>query len=369
MYLIMYKARLKCLYKNSKIIFWSFGFPILLAVFYYLGFYNNPDINSLSSISLGVVKSNTQDNLEEELLKSFNGANYKGGVKLFSVDEVTQEEGEELLKDERIAGYIILNDTPTLIVKNIGLEQRIIKSYLDTFSMKNLKNSIEPSHNAAYKDFIIDDSHQYPYPNNTLIYFYSLVAFACILGSKLGFREMNIVRADQSSLGLRIHISSGNKIKVLLCHMASALTLHFLSVLFLLTFLIKILRIDFGGRLWMLILICLLGSCCGITLGAMICVAVKANERVREGILNGILLIGWFLSGMAITGMKYILTVNAPLLGLFNPFSLITDAFYYLYYYEGYAEYFLNLNVLILQCFLFGFIAYLELRRKDYASV
>jgi ABC-2 type transport system permease protein len=420
MYFTLFKARLKCLYKNPKILFWSFGFPILLAIFYYMGFYDIPNKETVSQISVAVVtqgdmlntteneelnhtegktesitndklESNVESNMVSALLSTFNSVKMKNGMKLFSTKEVSLSEAKELLDKDEIAAYIVCEDTPVLFVKNNGLAQSIVKSTLDSFVLhgkiadnfmnSNLDSQVIDStaetivdknlgnQGTGYNNFIVDVSNSKNFPGNTLIYFYSLIAFACIYGSKLGFREMSAIRADQTSLGVRIHVSPISKFKLLLCHLIAAFSLQYLSIIFLLTFLIKILRIKFGGHLWMLLLTCFMGTLCGITLGAMICVVIKANVRVRSGVLNTIILIGWFLSGMAIVGIKYYLIEYLPIISLINPFSLITDAFYYLYFYDGYALFFMNINFLLALSAIFGIVSYLEIRRKEYASI
>jgi ABC-2 type transport system permease protein len=220
-----------------------------------------------------------------------------------------------------------------------------------------------------YKNYLVDGSDKERNPEVTLIYFYTLIALACMFGTNWGFREMIDIQANQSMVGARINVSPIHKIKLLFINFMAAFTLHYISILFLLFFLNKVLGIDFGNKIGFILLTALLGSLCGISLGAMICVVVKANVKVRSAILNAVVIGGGVLSGMVAVNVKYLIAAKAPILSYINPASLITDAFYCLYYYEGYERLFQNLYVLGILTLLFGVVTYYEVRRREYASI
>ena len=374
----LYRTRIKCLCRSYETIFWSFGFPILLALFFYMGFSNLTGNENIKTIPVVIVEEN---NADPEFIKSIKDARISNSQNLFSVETLSLDRAKAMIKDNEIAGYIVLTNKPALFFKNNGLEQSIIKVFTDNYIHKSstakhisdlkpevMNNNFYRSI-SAYKDYIVDDSDKERNPNYTLNYFYTLIALACMFGTNWGFREMVDIQADQSTIGSRINISPVHKLKLLLCNLLAAFTLHYLSILFLLAFLNKVLQIDLGHRIGMILLTGALGSLCGISLGAMICVLVKANVKVRGAILNAIVLGGGFLSGMIIVDMKYLVAAKMPILQYINPSSLITDSFYCLYYYDGYDRLFRNLYMLGLLTVIFSVIAYFEIRRREYASI
>ena len=157
--------------------------------------------------------------------------------------------------------------------------------------------------------------------------------------------------------------------KLLLCNLLAAFTLHFLSVLFLLAFLIRVLNVAFGGQLNYILITCFIGSICGISLGTMICVTIKANLKAKESILTAIIMGGGFLAGMMSTQVKYVVQTNVPFIGLINPSNLITDTLYSLYYYDEYHRFYRNITLLFILTIVFTSIAYFKIRRKEYASI
>jgi len=378
MFFRLYKTRIKCLCKNSGTLFWSFGFPILLSLFFYMGFHNLSSVENIDTIPIAIVLEN---NTESEFLAGLEAVEISEGKKMFDVQSSTREGAKELLDNNAIEGYIVYQEKPVLYVKANGIEQTIIKSFIDSYERmsKTAKNIITLNPDAvnnglfeeltSYQNYVVDSGDKNKNPDYTLVYFYSLIALTCLFGSNWGFREMVDIEANQSAIGARINVAPIHKMKLLLCNLLAAFTLHFTSVLILLAFLDNVLKIEFGDQMGMILLTCFLGSLCGISLGAMVCVTVKANIKVRDAILNVIVMGGGFLSGMMIVEMKYVIATKAPIISYLNPSSLITDAFYCLYYYDGYGRFFINLCMLGILTITFGVITYLNIRRREYASI
>lgn len=377
MYYRFFKIRLKCLIRDYDILFRSFAFPILLSLFFYFGFYNLSQGEEIATIPIAVVENTNSSN---DLIQIMESARIDENTPLFQMKRVTRAKAESLLRNKDIEGIIINTEEPELMVNASGYDQTIIKSFLDDYlqSMQTIKQAGNLNKQLSQEDllkvltsnknYIIDGSTGSG-PDNTLIYFYTLIALACMFGSSYGFRDMRDIQANQSSVAARLAVAPVHKLKLLLCNLAASFTLHFFSVLLLLIFLNKVLMINFGGEALRMIAICLLGSLCGIAFGAMVCVSVKANIKVRSAIMYIVVLGGGFLSGMVIVDMKYIISKNIPILGYLNPSNLITDAFYSLYFYDGYDRYQLNLFLLVLLTGIFTAVTYFEVRRRDYASI
>ncbi len=378
MFIKLYKARIKCLCKSRNNMFWSFAFPLMLAIFFYMGFYNINNGEILDTIPIAVIDENNTSN---DFLSNMKAVEISDGKQMFLVQYHDLNTAKELLHNDKIEGYIVCSDTPTLYIKENGMNQTIIKSYMDTYehikqtarnitalSPKTVESRLHKEL-ANYQNYVGDFKDQSRRPNYSLIYFYSLIALTCMFGTNWGFDELLNIQADQSAIGARISVAPTHKMKLIVSNLAAAFTLHFTSVVFLLAFLNFILKIDFGDSLWRILLICFLGCICGITLGAMVCVTILANVRMREAILNIIVLGGGFLSGLMLVEMKYLIATKAPILGYINPTNLITDALYCLYYYDGYGKYFLNVVMLGLLTIVFALITFSRIRRKVYASI
>ncbi|GAA4295103.1 hypothetical protein GCM10023142_32660 [Anaerocolumna aminovalerica] len=379
MFFRIYKTRLKCLLRNKENIFWSFGFPILLSIFFYMAFSNLSKAEGIESIPIGLV---VEENVIVPFKDILENVKITEGKNLFEVKTGTLEEVKDLLVREKVEGYIVFKDKPVLYIKNNGFSQSIIKTFLDTYEQKNqtinhiiqlnpdiVKNGQINLISNLFRNFIVDGGAKDKNPDNILIYFYSLIALSCIFGANWGFAEAVNIQADQSNIAARINVAPTHKMKLLLCNLLAAFTLHFLSVLFLLAFLIRVLNVAFGGQLNYILITCFIGSICGISLGAMICVTIKANLKAKESILTAIIMGGGFLAGMMSTQVKYVVQTNVPFIGLINPSNLITDTLYSLYYYDEYHRFYRNITLLFILTIVFTSIAYFKIRRKEYASI
>lgn len=379
MFFRIYKTRLKCLLRNKENIFWSFGFPILLSIFFYMAFSNLSKAEGIESIPIGLV---VEENVIVPFKDILENVKITEGKNLFEVKTGTLEEVKDLLVREKVEGYIVFKDKPVLYIKNNGFSQSIIKTFLDTYEQKNqtinhiiqlnpdiVKNGQINLISNLFRNFIVDGGAKDKNPDNILIYFYSLIALSCIFGANWGFAEAVNIQADQSNIAARINVAPTHKMKLLLCNLLAAFTLHFLSVLFLLAFLIRVLNVAFGGQLNYILITCFIGSICGISLGTMICVTIKANLKAKESILTAIIMGGGFLAGMMSTQVKYVVQTNVPFIGLINPSNLITDTLYSLYYYDEYHRFYRNITLLFILTIVFTSIAYFKIRRKEYASI
>lgn len=378
MFFKLYRTRIKCLLKDKENIFWSFGFPIILSLFFYMAFNNIGSSENLDTIPIAVIQNQSMDKEAVEVLESLKIDENK---RMFQIQTVNLNTAKDLLKNDKIKAYVELSTDTTFYIKENGFEQTILKSVLDSYLQKKqmVNNIVSTNPDAINKGLIQEVSKNINYvkdgekneksPDYTIIYFYTLIALSCMFGCNWGFNEIVNIQADQSSIGARINVAPIRKIKLLFSNLFAAFSLHYLSVLFLIGFLKFILKIKFGDNLGIVLLTSVIGSLCGISFGAFISVIVKTNLKVREAILTAFTIGSGFLAGMIVADMKYIIATKAPVIGYLNPASLITDIFYSLYYDDGYSRITINLCMLMLLTIIFWCITYIKIRRKEYASI
>ena len=373
----LYIARLKCIVRNKEVIFWSFMFPILLASCFFFAFQNIFDGDSFHTISIAYDNRGAETN---ELENIINEAELSDGMKMFDVTYSNKEEAGELLKNGVITAYIAGGNEPELIVRGNGIYQTITKAFLDNYLQRqSLVHSIMEQNPNAINEGLIRDVMQFDSfvnevenkknPEVMLIYFYALLAYTCVFAADRGLDEVINIQADQSLCGARMNVSPLNKMKLFLCNLMSAFTTHIISVLLLFSYMYFILKVQFGDNLPYLLLICILGSLTGITLGATIGIWVKKKAEVKEAILTAVVLGAAFLSGMMALDMKYLIAQKCPLLAYINPVTLLTDAMYSLYYFDNYDRFYLNALLLGIITVVLGVASYLGIRRKNYASI
>lgn len=373
----LYKTRLKCLFRNRPNMFWCYIFPIVLLTSYYFAFGNLWSANNLKTINIAYV----QDTLASDPLKEvLEKAEIDEDNPLFNIRYTNKEEASNLLENGEIKAYIVSGEEPVLYVKSNGINETIIKSILDSYRNasatfqtilvkqpdaieKGLLNDV-----IDIKSFLVEEDSDST-PNAYIIYYFSLLAFVCIFAANWGLDEVKNIQANRSAIGARVNAAPIGKMKLLLINMMAAFTAHCGSVILMLIYMLKVLKIDFGTNMPYIALTCFIGSLAGIFLGAAVGVWVNKSYGIQSTILISLIMTFSFLSGMMFVDMKYIVLKSAPLLAYINPLNLVADSFYSLYYFDTFSRFYQNIAILGSISVILGGISYLGLRRKSYASI
>lgn len=378
MFAHIFRYRLKCLLRDRETIFWTLVFPLILAVLFNMAFSNLNKVEGFSPIDIAVVDNRQYQ--EDQYFKMTLKEVSQGDDRLFNLVVVSEDEANKLLNENSIAGYIVVEDSVKLVVNQTGIEQSIIKSFLDNYIQTlSAVNSILTLNPAGGQELFNELGNRYQYirevpiakaePNNILLYFYSLIAMACLYGSFFGMREINDTQPNITPLAARINTAPVHKLKLFIYSMSASILIHITEIFILLLFLRFVINVDFGTRTVYVILTAIVGSVVGNAFGAFISATVKKDENLKIGISICVSMVGSFLSGMMYQNMKYIVAQKMPLLSYLNPVNLLTDAFYCLYYYDSLEKYALNMSILLIFILAFCSGIYLMVRRRKYASI
>lgn len=371
--------RLKVLLRDRSLIFWTLVFPIILGTFFNLALGNINSGEDFKSIKIAVVENEEykKDEGFKETLKQVT----QGEDPLLDLTMVTNEsEGKALLNESKVDGIIVIKDSIELIVLKSGINQNIVRNFLDSYqqTISSANHILSENPKAAYEFFdnvesreayIKEVSLTSQEPDNVLNYFYTLIAMACFYASIFGNDEITKIQANLSPLAARINIAPVHKFKTLLASMSASFLISFLELLALLAFTIFILGVDYGTKTGLVVFTILIGSIAGVSFGALISATVKKDENLKIGILMGVTMTGSFLAGMMYQDMKYIISKYVPVLSYLNPVNLLTDALYSLYYYDTLTRYTINMVCLIVFIMLSWLVTYILIRRRKYASI
>lgn len=337
---------------------------------------NNATYNSTDNHNIDNKASDNEAQTDASI-KSATGTEEK----LFNLIVTDKVKADDLLKNSKISGYIFLNSEIILYVKENGLNQTIIKGFLDDFTQSSAtaENVLSSNPSAINNGFLKDITERSNLvrdipisnekPDKTIIYFYALLAMTCLYGSFWGVREITDIQADLSPQGARINMVPVHKLRILIYDLLAAFVIHSIQIIAVLAYINFVIGVAFGRQLPYILLTCLLGSISGISLGTLTGTAVKSGEGVKTAVLIALNMTFSFLAGMMFVDMKYIIETSVPLIGYISPANLITNAFYSLYYYSTYERFFLSLGILALLSTVFFAVSYLILKRKKYASI
>ncbi len=393
MFIHNFKYSLRVLFRNKGLIFWTFIFPILLGSLFKLAFSNIENKESLSIIDIAIVENTHYKdyNIYKEIFDKLSDEDNKD--RLFNTRYLTKKEAQEELDNNKITGYLTFdNDVVNVMVSNSGINETVLRYVTEEVISNKIMTenivSMEISSFVKEGKTDIDYDKIYMNVNNlikennaklnnisnsnlsyTMIEYYTLIAMTCLYAGMLSMNIINRLLPNISDEGKRIAISGISKFKLLVSSFLASYVVSLIGLLLLFIYTIFVMKVDYGNNLSKVILLSLVGSLSGLTLGMLIASVFKINENAKVGILIGISMTCSFFSGMMGITMKYIIDKNIPLLNIINPANMITDGLYSLYYYEGFSRYNFNLISLIVFSIVMIVISYFSLRRQKYDSI
>lgn len=379
MFFHLFRYKLKVLFREKDLLGWIFAFPIVLGTFFYLSFgtiMNNGE-NDFKPVPIAFVSESSSDANFAKVLEELGK---KTENQLFQVTRTDKSNAEELLKKGDIDG--IIEDTAgiSVIVSTKGLNQTIIKSFLDTY-LKHRRvlqqiGSTNPEKLSAAMDIL---TKEISYNKETSVgnskmdnlsqYFFALIAMTCMYGAVIGRRCVEDIQANLSPLGARREISPAHKLTVIFADFCGAVVVDFASVVLLFFYLTAVLKVDFGTRIPYIILTAFAGSVIGVAMGTFIGSIGGISMNVKEALVSVISLGLSFLSGLMINNMKDIVEHTVPFINRINPAALITDCLYSLNMYQTFDRFYTDIAIMGIIAVLFIFGSYLLLRRNRYASI
>lgn len=393
MFIHNFKYALKTLFKNKELIFWTFAFPLILATLFNMAFSNITNSEKLDIIKIAIVENDTFKNNEvfKSSFETLSDPNNED--RLFDTAYTTEDNAKKMLEQDEIVGYMKLIDgEPEITVNTNGIDQTIFKytseEISQTYNMiKNLSTQeIEKAlssgnYNIDYENIyqkVINsiDSKDVKLKNisndnldYSMIEFYTLIAMTCLYGGILAMVAINQNLANMSDKGKRVSIAPTKKSTVIISSLLASFITQLIGLSLLLIYTIFVLKIDYGNNTPLIILLSLIGSLSGLSLGLFVGTVLKSNENIKTGILIATTMFFCFLSGMFGITMKYLVDKNIPILNKINPVSMITDGFYSLYYYTTQDRYWFNITSLLVFSLILILISVVTLRRQKYDSI
>ena len=393
MFIHNFKYSLKTLCRNRMLLFWTFAFPIILAVLFNLAFSNIIETEKFNAIDIAIVKNEDFENNNAYKMVFNELSDEKSENHMFNTKYVTEEEAMELLKEEKIVGFMKLegNSPKVTFIKN-GTNQTIFKyvveeiaqktNMIENISQHEITEAMMSGNTQIDTNVIVQKAYEMAQNNNIkiknisnknlnymMIEFYTLIAMTCLYGGAFGLVAVNQNLANMSNQGKRISVSPIQKIKLILASVCAGYLVQLVGLALLFAFTIFALNVDYGSNVGLVVLLAMVGSFAGLSTGVFLASVFKASENTKSGLLIAFTMLGCFLSGMMGVTLKYVLDKNVPIVNKLNPASMITDGFYSLYYYDTLDRYFTNIASLLIFAFILIAISIFSLRRQKYDSI
>ena len=366
----IYVNSLKIFLREKNTVFWLLLFPMILAIFFKLGFSGLMDDESFEIIPVAVVCENDEViDIYKEIFGQLED--------MLEVTYTDKEAADKLLTEGKVSAVLsveLKENMPVLsmTVEESLLNQSIVKEIADkinegvrlvvtgeaegegvfkVLSAENVLNNVQLS--GEKQDYIA-------------AWFYTILGMAAMYGSLLGISIIKMIQANQSAEAMRYNLAPTSKMKGFGAVFAAGATLHSINMLLIYLYLRYIMNINFGSRQGFIILASIVAGITGIAVGAMISVLVKSSENIKMGICLAISMLGSYLAGMMDNSMKYRVMQSMPAVEYINPVGLLTDAYLKLFYYKDLSYFWsdiINLIVIMAVCMT---VTIIVLRRQRY---
>lgn len=398
MFIHNFKYSLKTLFRNKMLIFWTFAFPIILGTMFNLAFSNIANSEKFDIIDIAIVKNDDFENNEAYKTVFEQLSDKSNKDQMFNTKYVSEDEAKKLLENDEIVGYMKLDgDAPKVTFVKNGTNQTIFKYVVEEVAQKSnmisnlveneMKNNVkieaenisenqidtEEIIKKAYEIAQKDDVKLKNISNKNLDYmmieFYTLIAMTCLYGGILGMVAVNQNLANMTNQGKRVSVSPIKKAKLLISSLLAGYIAQLVGLALLFIYTVFVLKVDYGNNVGLIILLSMIGSFAGLSMGVAVASVIKASDNAKSGILISITMLGCFFSGMMGVTMKYVIDKNVPIINKLNPANMITDGFYSLYYYDTLDRYYFNIISLLIFAFILIVISFFSLRRQKYDSI
>lgn len=378
MFCHIFKNRFKMLIRNKSMIFWTMIFPIVLGTLFHFAFADIENDSKLKPIDIAVIQNEQYEN-NEYLKKVLQSLSEDNDNRIFNIKYVDESQAKDLLDKGEISGYIANDATTSIVVKENGINQTVIKYVIDqVYQLQSATANIQEYNPEAIvrvaKEVLLKDTKYFndsssKNMNMMEVEFFTLIGMACLYGGFLALIVVDETEANLSAKGARASIAPVHKLKVLLISLLVAFIMQFIETLVLIVYLNFILGVNFGGNLGYVCLLALFGCLAGTSLGLLVGVSNKKSDGIKTGILLTITMLGSFFAGMMGVSIKYLIQKNVPILAKINPVNMITDGYYSLYYYDTMDRFYNNIISLVIFSMVMITISYIFIRRKKYDSI
>lgn len=385
-----FKYTLRIILRDHALVFWTFAFPLIMATFFNLAFSNIEKSEQLDVIKIAVVENvNWREEVGfREAMESLSDP--ENPERMFDTTYLTREEAREKLEQEEIVGYVeLLKEAgdnqcegaqcdevrPQVTIGQNGINATILKTVVERIAqqssliekiMREDPSKLNDLLNLPEMELADGSSEHLSY---TVIEYYTLIAMTCLYGGIIGMVAINQLLANMSASGKRIEMSPVPKWKLVLGGLLASYLIQLAGLGLLFGYTVLVLGVDYGSRWGLVVLIALLGSLAGLTLGIMLAAVVKTNEATKTGIMIAVAMLGCMLAGMMGITMKYLVDANFPVLNQVNPANLITDGLYALYYYDGLERFWGDVIILAVLVVATTSISVMSLRKAQYDSI
>ena len=337
----IFVKRLKLAIRNKQDLFWTLLFPILLSTLFFVTFGGIYKTYSSEAIETAVVFETENEEIKNNITNFLENL-MMDDHKMLNITYTDYTTAEGLLKDdEKVNGIISVRDNGKLelALYSNGLRSTIQENIVTVYNQNvDLIEKTAKEHPEKLADVLQGVYDRISYikahdmagenKDSFLNYFYNLIAMATLFASFSSLRIGNSCQANMSSIGARTNASPVSRSTFQIASLLATYLVQTAVTFIGLTYMIFILRIEFGGDIPMIYVTTAIATLVGTALGFFAGNIGSMAVDKKESILVAISLTGCALSGLMYGDMKVIIAEKMPIINKINPAAVISDSYY-----------------------------------------
>lgn len=367
---IMY---VKMMLHQKRFYIWYICTPIVFACLLFLVTKSLTDAEQFTVIPVGIVKETNQQEYDAFANLMSDVQDVKG-QEIFELRECSKEEATSLLSQGEIEAYITVGNRIKLYVKQNGLPQSIVKSFVDQYEQflqicEERQTELSADEMTQITNIEMDLVKDSVESDNSMLYFYALIGMCCFLTFTFGFYLSDTILSNQSRLAARMNCTPAGIFQRFLCGLLAAMTVSLFGLILIMCFIRYILGFSFAFETNFVWLLSIVGMLVGILFGYVLGSLFRTHKVWKDTIAMTMILLFSFFSGVVRIDVKYYIEQNGSWFNYANPVSLVSDGLYSLLNQGDFFSYLLDLVVLSIFSIALLVIALVQTGRRAYDRI
>ena len=363
---------------DKILLLWVVAFPVILSCLFMAMFSNLDESFQATPLNLGVVQDDAY-HAAPGLDATIRTVSQEGERHLLSpTPYATADQAQEAARKGDTVGYLDVEDgSPVLHVTqeantgSKGNTVRVLRAVLDSYTQTRAEYEVLATAGAQAgppdTDNVLTQRAQVTSStvNPQVRYYFSLLAFACGMGTAVAMTAVQGVTATSSHLGTRLTLASLPRWRILVGTLAAAWVCVLVCLLVAFAFIRMVVGVDFGPHMLLCLVAIGVSSLLSCAAGALL----GTSRQMNTGIISGISCLLSLFTGLYGSGAQKLadaVEYNVPLLAQANPLWQSAHSFYGLLYYDSLAPFARNCAVMVGMTCLFLGLALVRMRRMSH---
>ena len=366
------------LLRDKILLLWVVAFPVILSCLFMAMFSNLDESYQATPLNLGVVQDDAY-HAATGLDATVRTVSQEGERHLLNpTPYATADQAQEAARKGDTVGYLDVEDgSPVLHVTqeaNTGSKGNtvmVLRAVLDFYTQTRAEYEVLATAGAQAgppdTDSVLTQRAQVTSSTvkPQVRYYFSLMAFACGMGTAVAMTAVQGVTATSSHLGTRLTLAGLPRWRILVGTLAAAWVCVLVCLLVAFAFIRLVVGVDFGPHMLLCLVAIGVSSLLSCAAGALL----GTSRQMNTGIISGISCLLSLFTGLYGSGAQKLadaVEYNVPLLAQANPLWQSAHSFYGLLYYDSLAPFARNCAVMVGMTCLFLGLALVRMRRMSH---